>query len=363
MLWRLWSDLSLLTCLFGRIASAGSRKQWSQRSYVNKVGYLRNKVNMLKEEVKELTQARASEKRGRTSSSFICKVALSKPSTSARAYLSQNFEDLVGNAGDVVGCSRSAIEKIRDAFVSVAVDVSLAHVRDMVLTASCAGRLAAASGAGSSAAASRAGVRPFQVAVLHIHDEASLRLRSRSDTLSHLPERSRSSKVQQHLVWLYMESRERVRFPTELHALSNKSAAVLATSLDLILRDVLGQVTKGLSGAAVGEQPWVVHVLVGDGVATNFAAARTLWARCKSQGHPARGVLYFLMVVKCSSHQANLSIGCAVSGRAAAVGSKTQQLFALVLQFSSAGPRLAKKTPPARTTKCAASLCACTSTW
>ena len=47
-----------------------SKKQWSQRSYVNKVGYLRNKVNMLKEEVKELTQARASEKRGRTSSSF-----------------------------------------------------------------------------------------------------------------------------------------------------------------------------------------------------------------------------------------------------------------------------------------------------
>ena len=59
-----------------------------------------------------------------------------------------------------------------------------------------------------------------------------------------------------------------------------------------------------------------MHVLVGDGVETNGAAAKRVLAWVQQQPLP-HSLRYFLMMVRCASHQANLVVGSAVEGRAA----------------------------------------------
>jgi len=74
-----------------------------------------------------------------------------------------------------------------------------------------------------------------------------------------------------------------------------------------------------------------LHILVGDGVATNEAAAQLLWAwACKQRLH--RRVDYLLWVVKCASHQTSLVASSVVAGRAATVGAaSSQQLVDLAI--------------------------------
>ena len=66
---------------------------------------------------------------------------------------------------------------------------------------------------------------------------------------------------------------------------------------------------------------WFVHVLVGDGINTNEAAARRLLARALVE--PLGQLRYFLAAYKCSSHQANLAAKGAVIGAAAKVAAAT----------------------------------------
>jgi len=81
--------------------------------------------------------------------------------------------------------------------------------------ATCAGASQAATGAFASDAATSARRRLRAVVVLHLHGEASLRLRSHLGGVADLPSRSRSSKVQQHVVKVFLrlglscESRKR----------------------------------------------------------------------------------------------------------------------------------------------------------
>ena len=267
----------------------------------NKVAYLRRKVAALRAR----TRRDARERCNRVATLYLTKVALAKPTTSARAF-ADSFRDLAGTGL----CCRSTMAKIRDAFVPVVVDVSWTRLKAVL----------AAPGAVQQAAPCAGG--PLVVSLLHIHDEASLRLRS-AVSFEGAPSRSRSSCVQQHLLWAHV-GEQRVYVPTELHALANKTAGVLATSLKV----VVGEFAKRLSdcitaqraciaaqSAGPSQQPWLVHLLVSDGLSTNELAARLLWAWVQRQGlHDFR---YFLIAVKCGSHQANLAVSGAVTGRAA----------------------------------------------
>ena len=181
-------------------------------------------------------------------------------------------------------------------------------------------RASAAAAALVSTAAS--GARAGCATLLHIHDEASLRLRSR-DAVEEGLGRARSSKVQQHVVRLWLEPGAGVHVPTELDALSNKTARVLATSLLQVLLPVIEDVSAGYTAAApAAEAPeqWFMHVLVGDGINTNQAAARIVLAYMR-QHQPAK-LRYFMLTVKCALHQAQLSVTSAVCGRAAALGAR-----------------------------------------
>ena len=66
---------------------------------------------------------------------------------------------------------------------------------------------------------------------------------------------------------------------------------------------------------------WFVHVLVGDGINTNEAAARRLLARALVE--PMGQLRYLLAAHKRSSHQATLAAKTAVIGAAARVAAAT----------------------------------------
>ena len=261
---------------------------------------------------------------------FLAKVALSLPSTCARSF-ADSWRDLVGVG--VAGCSRTSITRIRDAFVEVLQDMRAREVK--LVIGSAAGAPASAAKAPGSAALTpgSAALTPGRrsaassrrlhcVAVLHIHDEASLRLRSTADTDTITARnRSRKSSVQQHVVQLFAQGQKPVRWLCDLHPLGDKTAKVLATSLDLILRNLAGSVSEVFASVDCSERPWLVHWLVGDGVGTNEAAAKILLAWVRTQPLAAR-IRYFLIVVKCANHQANLAIGSAVCGKPALAGSR-----------------------------------------
>ncbi len=60
------------------------------------------------------------------------------------------------------------------------------------------------------------------------------------------------------------------------------------------------------------------HVLVCDGIATNEAAEKRLWACFQERGLGQR-VRYLLVLVVCGTHQAGLAAKSAIQGRGAAV--------------------------------------------
>ena len=161
----------------------------------NKVTYQRRRLRQLQAKLTILAHAQEKEKHNRTATSFICKVALSKPSNFARG-LADAFRDLVGASL----FPRNTISNIRDAFVQFVTEMCLRCLRVVSLSTAGTGVGGAAASSVGSAAALVVGVGAargvgsaalFVVAVLHIHDEAGLRLRSCAGSTLCVPERSR----------------------------------------------------------------------------------------------------------------------------------------------------------------------------
>ena len=149
---------------------------------------------------------------------------------------------------------------------------------------------------------------------------ADLRLRSVKEREHKVPGRSRSSKVNQHVVNIVV-NRQLIAFPTELEPLSDKSAATLTTSLESLLRTISAQVLTQ-TGTQEEMQIWLLMVLVGDAIPTNEAAATGLWSAIAQK--PLGGKLrFFLAMLKCLVHQAALTVKSAVCGQAAALGDTT----------------------------------------
>ena len=137
------------------------------------------------------------------------------------------------------------------------------------------------------------------------------------------PNRSRTSKVQNNLVHvakvqvptargssqsssaLSSSKVETLLALTELQPLCNKTARTLATALKAVvdeLKDSL-QLTPGRT---------LLHILVGDAIGTNGAAARLLH-QAMVDAH-RNNFKYRLVVLKCGSHQSNLAAASALFG-------------------------------------------------
>ena len=164
--------------------------------------------------------------------------------------------------------------------------------------------------------------------VLHMQDETDIRLRS-GDAMDGpaIPRRSRASKVQQHVDELHTLAGS-LDIPTEMEALGDKTAPTLATSFESLLRSIAASVLPATGGdnppqtALTDIEIWLFHIIVGDGIATNEAAAKQLWA-CVEQRGLGPGIRYFLILIKCGTHQVGLTAKNAVEGRAAAVAGGT----------------------------------------
>ena len=150
--------------------------------------------------VKQLRQAKSGSELYGTTSHFLARVALSSPVQSSRAF-AQTWQDLVGAGGASLG--RTTIESIRNAFCVVVKELYEAEVRSAATRA--------AGGAAQPAKGLGAPGHPPHAVVLHVHDEASLRLRSAQDA-SAAPSRGRSSKVLQHVIWVNVGEAGRLYF-------------------------------------------------------------------------------------------------------------------------------------------------------
>ena len=99
-----------------------------------------------------------------------------------------------------------------------------------------------------------------------------------------------------------------------------------------------------MRGLDLQQELWFCHVLVGDGISTNEAAARIELKDVECRLLPV-GMKYSLVVVKCANHQASLSISSAVRGRAsklghassAAVGASDDPVVAKTAAYASPG--------------------------
>ena len=317
----------------GRSAPAGEarsrdRRQQSAQKRIRalrwKLQYARKCRREAAAKIAAFTKGKDQEKKNAISPEFVARVALSWPATCARSF-ADAWRDLVGVGGS--GCSRWTINSIRDGFVEVLQEMRGEECKLAIRSAAFAPVSPASAPASAAAApvpASAASAPGLMcVPILHIQDEASLRLRSSGDTYTKAASRSRSSKVQQHVVHIFAQGQQPVRWLADLHPLADKTAKVLATSLHRILREVAEPVCTALGSLHLSHRAWVVHWLVGDGIRTNLAAAKILLAWVKAQPLPHR-VRYFLLVVKCANHQANLAITSVVTGRVAIAGCRLE---------------------------------------
>ena len=253
---------------------------------------------------------------GRVSQEWIMRVMLAAPHTSGRA-LAHAFNVVAGFDEGTV--SRPTIGKIKDAWVEMYIPMVLAAARTHV---------------DNHLASAMHEKRAFATLTLvHVQDSADLRLRSgdaRDGPL--LPRRGRASKVQLHVVNLVAGHRRR-EIPTELEAHGDKSAKTLTTSLEKVLRGVVAGVIR-TNRDMQGPEIWFTHILLGDGIGTNEAAAKLLWA-CVQVCALAGLVRYFLFLVKCAVHQAALTAKSGVIGAAAkaAGGEKYKEITGVAVRL------------------------------
>ena len=280
----------------------------SSRKHYYKCRRLEKANTELLAKVASFTAAKSREGRSMIALDWLARVFLSTPGPSSRSF-EMAFRDAVGM--DAPTISRRSMHRIRDAWVEL--------FKPMVY------KIAAARLEVAVAAAMRRGIGFAPCYVVQVQDEADIAIRSREDDGLDVIRRSRASKVQQSAVCFHDEHGS-LDIPTELEALGDKTAATLATSFELLMRSVASNVLNlpaagGGSLHPAAKQPpevWLFHVLVGDGIATNEAAAKRLWQCLQDRGLGPR-VRYLLVLVVCGTHQAGLAAKSSVQGRAASL--------------------------------------------
>ena len=274
------------------------------------------KVSQLEAQVERLTQTKAPG--GFVSQEWILRVLMAPPTSSGRAQ-EANYRMAAGV--DRTAISRMTVPRIRAAFLEMWNDMTHAAVRRFVAAQYQAVPRGPAAGGPRFP-------RFLSVQMLHVQDEADMRMLTvDASSRPGLPRRARTSKVQFHSLTLRCRGREFL-LPQELEALADKTARTLATSLLGVLRTWLPSLLVAVPAAAARKttELWFLHCLIGDGIPTNEAAAKILWAMGRKGGE-AKGtaiqVRYFLLLAHCGTHQSALSAKFGVIGRAAAAAAES----------------------------------------
>ena len=168
--------------------------------------------------------------------------------------------------------------------------------------------------------------------VVHLHDEACFRVRSNLAMAYDDPgivdmsgvrkvNRSASSKVQNHHVTLSLGG-ERIAWLTELHAMVRKDAPTISATLQSVVLEIIAQARAGLEAMPANtrflSKLRLVHLLTGDGIGTNQAAARRLFRSVVDtlrSNAASIGVVYRLAMWTCASHVVNTVVQVGVCGK------------------------------------------------
>jgi len=266
---------------------------------------LRRQTELTKQAEESLVNERGSRLSCRIQSVWMIRAALAPPNIPVRK-LSGMFRDF--SVVETNQMSHSYISKARDAFVEIIKGMNrkqLSHA------------LSASLPAGEPAQES------MPVFIKHVHDEASMKVKSyndptllgeHADVFSNPGWRGKSSKVQNHVLTAHIGQTSVEAF-AELQALQNKDATTIAHSLITTLQQIIASLSAGIQPEHRDVTTLrMIHLLTGDAVPTNEAAAKRVW---KYFRHHARrlGLRYSLLVIKCSSHQSNLVVQVAICGK------------------------------------------------
>ncbi len=264
----------------GKIGSV--RKMQVQRAY------FKRKAEKLQ---KQLHQYSGKKSHGFLNRMWLVRVGLQDPTVPARSLeqFCREFHDV-----EVSTISATTIASSRDAFCEL-IKLQMGRV-----VADAIGQMS-----GSVENVS------LPLVLCHLHDEAALRLRSFDASLGQRRIRSRSSKIQNNVLRMHI-GRDAFEILTDLQPLLKKDGPSIAQALI----DTVAEVLKHVEEATVKEQSEIrlLHVLTGDGVPTNLAAARFLlghFQRLTALG--GTKFVYFLIPHVCASHQANLAVSMAIT--------------------------------------------------
>ena len=255
----------------------------------------------------ELAEACAPKSRGEVPSIWFVRVGLSNPLVSS-SQMREFCRNLTLDGERPI--SRTYIGAARDAFAEI-----LKKLRSEQVAKSIADAPAGRSDT----------VGP--IFICHLHDEASMRFKSYGRVepgmvaaLGRTVEpfsRGRVSKVQDDLIHVRFQDRTGrtvdLEWFSELQALETKDARTIATALTSACGATLDAVAAGLQlHPSCPTRARVVHILVGDAIGTNEAAAKRMLAYFKSARHRLP-IDYSLVVFRCAAHQCNLVVLVAIA--------------------------------------------------
>ena len=270
----------------------------AEAKLIQKLWYVKKKKRKL---ASDLNVIKGAKVKGAMMHEALVKVALAAPVLNGRRIR----ELLAGDGVDpIVPISHMSVDRIRDAFVETLKDMCASNIRRLVSL---------------SAPGEISHVTP--VFAQHIHDEASMRFRS-YDIISDdsfgpattpVFNRGRFSKVQNNVLRLSVSQKSPIEWFCELQPLQNKAGPTLASAIYEAVEGAMRACSDGAKDG--GKRARFIHILTGDGVNTNENSAKRLVAKLVAVCEPMPSLQYRLIVIKCASHQSNLVVAVAVSGK------------------------------------------------
>jgi hypothetical protein len=280
-----------------------------RKRVISSVDAVQAEVHRLKrQEYHQRSQRQAKENNlktleGRKLGARICNVwllraALAPPNLPARTVV-EWARDFNLDEEQVIGYS--SVGFVRDAFCEVLKEMNRQEL------------VSAVSGLGASGSSRES----LPIYITHVHDEALLRMRSYLQSGAHSQQgprlcRSRHSKILNHVVGLHLGSAA-LDWHTELQPLSKKDASTIASALIVTCVEIMERCAQGLQLNAACDTFRCIHLVTGDAIGTNDAAARRVLFHVLELAAGLR-MRYSLVVWVCSSHQSNLTVMIAVCG-------------------------------------------------
>ena len=267
------------------------RSSLTVRQFQSRCAKLRHKCKKLQAEVDLIKGEKLA---GRVQHVWCIRAGLAPPNIPPQS-LSELCKDFGVEEAKVL--SRTYITQVRDAFTEM---IKRGNVAELTFEASTIWQ-------------SQSGKAPA-IIVSHLHDEASLKLRSFDSELVGRTLRARYSKVQNEVVRVKFPSGKTIEYFTELQPLLKKDSDTIGQAIVNTAKNVIVSLLD--QPATRPPQPLrLIYILTGDGINTNLASAKKMFSFfAQNASYHGTRVDLRLWCVRCASHVANLVVLVALVG-------------------------------------------------